>query len=53
MAEKTALTDPKSLEWKEVPAEDAYADGMSVEDAYRYLAGVPMTPINVGNVPSK
>lgn len=53
MAEKTALTDPRNLDWREVPNEDAYTEGMSVEDAYRYLAGDPMRPINVGDAPAK
>lgn len=43
--EKTALTDPDNVQMVEVtPAEEK---GMSVEDAYRHLAGMPPAPVEV------
>jgi hypothetical protein len=47
MAEKkelTPLTDPKNVLMVEVPEEEK---GMSVEDAYRHLAGMPPEPVEV------
>lgn len=41
--EKTALTDPDNVLLVEVP--DEPAEGMSVEDAYRLLAGMPPEPV--------
>jgi hypothetical protein len=42
---KTALTDPESVLMVEVtPPEE---QGMSVEDAYRHLAGMPPAPVDV------
>ena len=43
--EKTALTDPENILMVEVtPEEDR---GMTVEDAYRHLAGMPPAPVDV------
>lgn len=43
--EKTPLSDPDNVMMVEVtPAEE---QGMSVEDAYRHLAGMPPAPVEV------
>jgi hypothetical protein len=43
--EKTALSDPDNVFLVEVtPEEDK---GMSAEDAYRHLAGMPPEPVDV------
>jgi hypothetical protein len=43
--EKTALTDEDNVLLVDVtPPEE---QGMSVEDAYRYLAGMPPAPVDV------
>ncbi len=41
--EKTSLNDPENVLMVEVaPAEE---EGLSVEDAYRHLAGLPPEPV--------
>ena len=48
MAEKkelTPLTDPDNVLMVEVTPEEE--QGMSVEDAYRHLAGMPPAPVEV------
>lgn len=42
--EKTALNDPDNVLMVEVPPEEE--KGMSVEDAYRHLAGMPPAPVD-------
>lgn len=42
---KTALTDDENVLMVEVTPEDE--KGMSVEDAYRHLAGMPPEPVEV------
>jgi hypothetical protein len=51
--EKTALTDPETLEWKSVRNGDAYQKGMTVADAYRYLNATPRKPIQPDQVGSQ
>lgn len=43
--ENTPLTDPNNVLMVEVTPEDE--QGMSVEDAYRHLAGMPPEPVPV------
>lgn len=43
--EKTALSDPENVLLEEVTPEEER--GMSVEDAYRHLAGMPPAPVDV------
>lgn len=42
---KTALTDPENVLMVEVTSTEE--QGMSVEDAYRHLAGMPPAPVEV------
>lgn len=43
--QKTALSDPDNVLMVEVTPEEE--QGMSVEDAYRHLAGMPPAPVDV------
>lgn len=44
--ELTPLTDPDNVMFVEVPDTDQReTEGMSVEDAYRHLAGMPPEPV--------
>jgi hypothetical protein len=43
--EKTALNDPDNVLMVEITPEEER--GMSVEDAYRHLAGLPPAPVAV------
>lgn len=43
--EKTALTDPDNVLMVEVTPEEE--KGMSAEDAYRHLVGMPPEPVDV------
>lgn len=43
MAEKTSLSDDENVKMVEV----SEAEGLSVEDAYRVLADMPLEPVEV------
>lgn len=43
--EKTALNDQSNMDWREVQKDDRYANGMSAEDARRYLESTPRLPV--------
>ena len=47
MEEQSPLNDPKSSVLVVDPEKDSYRNGMTVEDAYRYLSGAPRTPIEI------